>query len=161
MTISVGDKLPEVTFKRMTAGGPEEKTTAEVFSGKKIVLFAIPGAFTPTCHLKHMPGFIELADELKAKGADDIVCITVNDVFVTGAWASDTGAEGKVTVLADGNADFTKAVGLELDGSEIGLGIRSKRYAAIINDGVVEKLIIEEVPSMADQTSAAQILKAL
>ncbi len=161
MTISVGDKLPETEFFVMTADGPSKKPSAELFSGKKIVLFAVPGAFTPTCHMKHMPGFVANADAIKAKGADDIICVTVNDPFVAAEWAKQSGADGKVTVVADAAADFTKAIGIEMDGSGFGLGIRYKRYAAIVEDGTVTTLIIEEDPGKAEQTAAEEILKQL
>lgn len=161
MTISVGDKLPEAQFFIMTADGPTKKNSADIFSGKKCVVFAVPGAYTPTCHLKHMPGFVASADAMKAKGVDEIYCVTVNDPFVASEWAKASGAEGKVTVLADAAAEFTKAAGLDMDASAVGLGVRSKRYAGIIEDGVVKALIVEDQPGQADQTAAEEILKLL
>lgn len=161
MTISVGDKLPETEFFVMTADGPSKKQSAELFSGKKVVLFAVPGAFTPTCHMKHMPGFVANAEAIKAKGVDDIICVTVNDPFVVGEWTNQSGAEGKVSVVADALAEFTKAMGLEMDASAFGLGIRSKRYAAIVEDGTVTTLIVEDEPPKAEQTAAEEILKQL
>lgn len=161
MTIAVGDTLPDAKFKISTADGPAELTTADVFAGKKVVLFAVPGAFTPTCHMNHLPGFLENADAFKAKGIDTIACVSVNDVFVMKAWAAATGAEGKITFLADGSADFAKAIGLDLDLSGGGLGIRSKRYAMIVDDGVVTSLDIEEAPGKATVSGAAAVLEKL
>jgi peroxiredoxin len=161
MSISVGDKLPEATFTTMTAEGPTQMTTSDVFDGRKVVLFAVPGAFTPTCHMKHLPGFVTHAADLKAKGVDTIACVSVNDVFVLNAWADQSGAKDVVTFLADGSADFTKAIGLELDASGFGLGIRSQRYAMLVDDGVVKVLNLEEVASSAEASSAEKILAAL
>ena len=161
MSISVGDKLPDATFTTMTAEGPTQMSTAAVFGGRKVVLFAVPGAFTPTCHMKHLPGFVSHAADLKAKGVDTIACVSVNDVFVLNAWADQSGAKDAVTFLADGSADFTKAIGMELDASGLGLGIRSQRYAMLVDDGVVAVLNLEEVPSSADASSAEKILAAL
>ena len=159
--IAVGDKLPDAKFKIMTADGPAETTTADVFGGKKVVLFAVPGAFTPTCNNNHLPGYLENVDAFKAKGVDTVACVAVNDVFVQTAWAKHTGADGKILFLADGSADFARALGLELDASGAGLGIRSKRYAMLVEDGVVKVLNIEDVPSKAVASSADEILKAL
>lgn len=161
MSIAVGEKLPEATFRVMTADGPAAKTVADVFAGKKVAAFAVPGAYTPTCHAKHVPGFLDNLDALKARGVDDVVCIAVNDPFVLGKWAADTGADGKITFLSDGNGEFTRAIGLELDGSAVGLGMRSKRYALLADDGVVTVLNIEDVPSTADASSAEALLKSL
>ncbi|MEO9876159.1 MAG: peroxiredoxin [Anderseniella sp.] len=161
MSISVGDKLPEATFTTMTAEGPTQMTTADVFGGRKVVLFAVPGAFTPTCHMKHLPGFVTHAADLKAKGVDTIACVSVNDVFVLNAWADQSGAKDAVTFLADGSANFTKAIGMELDASGLGLGIRSQRYAMLVDDGEVAVLNLEEVPSSAEASSAEKILAAL
>jgi peroxiredoxin len=160
MTIKVGDKIPSVTLRHMTAEGPKPISTDEVFGGKKVVLFAVPGAFTPTCSAKHLPGFVEKAGDIKAKGVDTIAAISVNDAFVMGAWGKDQKVEGKVLMLADGNGEFTKAVGLELDGSGFGLGHRSQRYAMIIDNGVVKTLNVE-APGAFDVSSADAILKAL
>ena len=160
MTLKVGDKLPSVTLKTMTADGPKDITTDALFAGKKAVLFALPGAFTPGCSMKHVPGFVRHHDEIKAKGVDLVACLSVNDAFVMGAWEKDQKAEGKVMMLADGNADFTKAVGLTMDGSGYGLGLRSQRYAAIIENGVVTHLNVETAPGV-DASSAETILALL
>jgi glutaredoxin/glutathione-dependent peroxiredoxin len=157
MTIKVGDKLPEASFTVMSADGPAPKTTADVFSGKKVALFAIPGAYTPTCQQQHMPGFVTRVDELKGKGIDAIACTAVNDVFVLTQFAKDTGAEGKILMLADGNADFAKKIGLEIDLSGFGLGTRSKRYAMLVEDGVVKVLNVEDSPPAHDKSSAATL----
>ena len=154
MAIKVGDKLPDGKFTIMGANGPEPKTTSEVFSGKKVALFAVPGAYTPTCNNKHMPGFVSCIDELKAKGIDAIACTAVNDVFVLTNWAKDTGAAGKIEMLADGSGDFAKAIGLDIDLSDFGLGLRSKRYAMLVDDGVVKVLNVEDSPPVADKSSA-------
>ena len=161
MAIAIGSRLPEATFKVVTPSGPGTKTTGEVFSGKRVVLFAVPGAFTPTCHSNHLPGYLENLDAFKAKGVDLVACTAVNDVFVLDAWAAATGAQGKILFLADGNGDFAKAVGLDLDASGIGLGLRSQRYAMLVEDGVVKVLNLEDVASNAEQSSAAAILAAL
>jgi glutaredoxin/glutathione-dependent peroxiredoxin len=160
MTIKVGDKVPSAKLKQMTADGMKDVQTDEFFKGKKIVLFAVPGAFTPTCSAKHLPGFVEKAGEIKKQGVDSIVCLAVNDAFVMNAWGKDQKAEGKVQMLADGNGDFTRAVGLELDGSGYGLGKRSQRYAMVIDDGVVKVLNVEK-PGAFEVSSADAILKAL
>jgi peroxiredoxin len=144
MTIKVGDTLPEATFMTMTADGPAPVTTDDVFKGKKVALFAVPGAFTPTCSARHLPGFKDHAGDLKAKGVDVIACVSVNDVFVMGAWGKSQEVGDAVTMLADGNGAFTTALGLELDGSKFGMGKRSQRYSMIVNDGVVETLNVEE-----------------
>ncbi|MEM7041867.1 MAG: peroxiredoxin [Pseudomonadota bacterium] len=161
MAIKVGDKLPDVTLRKLGDGGIDEISTAELTSGKKVVLFAVPGAFTPTCSEQHLPGFMQHADTIKAKGVDSVVCVTVNDPFVVSEWSKTTGAAGKVDILSDGNAEFTKAVGLELDASGFGLGTRSQRYAMILEDGVVKTLLIEDVPTQAEASSANEILAAL
>ncbi|MDX1717809.1 MAG: peroxiredoxin [Anderseniella sp.] len=161
MTISVGDKMPEATFNVMTAEGPGQMTSAELFDGRKVVIFAVPGAFTPTCHMKHLPGFISNADALKAKGVDTIACVSVNDVFVMNAWAEQSGAKNKITFLADGSANFTKAIGMDLDASGFGMGIRSKRYAMLVDNGVVKVINEEDAPGKAEISSAEEILKAL
>ena len=161
MQISVGDAIPEATFRLMTEDGPAAKTTNEYFAGRKIALFAVPGAFTPTCHKNHLPSFLAHFDEIKAKGVDAIACTSTNDVFVMNAWAESTGAKGKIDFLSDGNGDFAKATGLSMDGSGFGLGLRSKRYAMIVNDGNVEWLAVEDVPSKADASSASALLSHL
>ncbi|HXG77957.1 MAG TPA: peroxiredoxin [Methyloceanibacter sp.] len=159
--IAIGDRLPEVTFRVLGDDGVETLTTSDVFKGKKVVLFAVPGAFTPTCHLKHLPGFIEKADDFKKMGVDTVVCVAVNDPFVLAAWAEKSGGKGKVLFLSDGNAEFTQKVGMEFDGSGVGLGTRSKRYAALIEDGVVKALNIEESPGVAVESTAAKMLERL
>ena len=144
MSIKVGDTLPDATFMEMTADGPQPRSTAEVFDGKTVALFAVPGAYTPTCSAKHLPGFIDHLGDLKAKGVDDVVCTSVNDVFVMGAWGKSSGADGKVRMLADGNGTFAKALGLELDGSGFGMGQRSQRYSMIVKDRKVAELNVEQ-----------------
>jgi peroxiredoxin len=159
--VKVGDRLPNAKFKVMTAEGPAEKTTDDVFKGKKVVLFAVPGAFTPTCHKNHLPGFLNNADAIKKKGVDTIAVTGVNDVFVMNAWKKETGAEGKIEFLADGSADFAKALELSLDASAGGLGIRSKRYSMIVEDGVVKALNVEEAPGKAELSGADALMKQL
>jgi glutaredoxin/glutathione-dependent peroxiredoxin len=154
MTIQVGDKLPDCTFTVMTADGPKPMTTAEVFGGKKVALFAVPGAYTPTCHKAHMPGFVARAEELKKKGFDAVACTSVNDVFVLSQWSKDSGADGKVMMLADGSADFAKKIGLEIDLTARGLGVRSKRYSMAIEQGVVKILNVEDAPPQHEKSSA-------
>ena len=161
MVIKVGDNLPEATFTVMGADGPGPETTQGVFGGKKVVLFAVPGAFTPTCSRQHLPGFVSNADKIKAKGIDTIACTSVNDAFVLDAWSKDAGADGKVVMLADGSADFAKAIGLELDMTARGLGMRSKRYAMIVEDGTVTALNIEEAPGSAEASGADAIAALL
>jgi peroxiredoxin len=160
MTISVGDTLPSVTFMTMTADGPEPVESASYFAGRKIALFSLPGAFTPTCSAKHLPGFIEKADELKAKGIDEIACTAVNDVFVMGAWAKDQGASDKVTLLADGNGAFVEAIGLTMDGAKFGLGTRGQRFSMIVDDAKVVALNIE-APGEYKVSSADYLLGQL
>jgi peroxiredoxin len=158
MSISVGDRLPKATFLVLGTDGVESLTTDEVFAGKKVVLFAVPGAFTPTCHLKHLPGFLENADAFKKKGVHTVACVAVNDPFVMDSWANATGGKGKVLFLSDGNGEFTKAIGLDFDGSGRGLGTRSKRYAMLVEDGVVTVLNLEETPGVADVSTAENLL---
>ena len=157
MTIKTGDTLPSATFTVMTAEGPKPVASADIFKGKKVALFAVPGAYTPTCHKAHMPGFVDRVAEIKAKGVDEVVCTSVNDVFVLSAWGKDTGAEGKITLLADGSADFAKALGLEIDLTKHGLGVRSKRYAMLVDDGVVKVLNVEDAPPAHGVSSAETI----
>ena len=161
MTIAVGDKLPEATFKVRTPDGLKDLTTTELTAGRKVVLFAVPGAFTPTCHARHVPSYLEHLDALKAKGVAEVACVAVNDAFVLDAWAKATGADGKLTLLSDGNGTFTKAIGLDFDGSGFGLGIRSKRYAMLVENGVVKTLNIEESPGVMEVSGADRILAAL
>jgi glutaredoxin/glutathione-dependent peroxiredoxin len=160
MTIEVGAKIPSVKIKQKTPEGVKDVSTDEYFSGKKVVLFALPGAFTPTCSAKHLPGFIERHPELKAKGVDKVACLSVNDAFVMEAWGKAQGAEGKVDMLADGNGDFTRAVGLELDASGYGMGKRSKRYAMVVDNGVVKSIAVEQ-PGAFEVSSADAVLKNL
>jgi len=143
MTIKAGDKLPSVTLTKMTENGPEAVETDAFFAGRKIALFSVPGAFTPTCSAKHLPGFVDKADELKAKGIDEIVGTAVNDAFVMGAWGKSAGTDGKVTLLADGNGLFAEALGLTMDGSKFGLGKRGQRFSMIVEDGTVAVLNVE------------------
>jgi glutaredoxin/glutathione-dependent peroxiredoxin len=143
MTIKVGDKVPAVNFRVLTAEGPKELTSDELFKGKKVAFFAVPGAFTPTCSQRHLPGYVDKAAALKAKGVDTIACLSVNDAFVMGAWGKDQKTDGKVTMLADGSGDFTRAVDLELDAARNGLGKRSQRYSMLVDDGVVKALHVE------------------
>ena len=159
MTINVGDKLPTATLVKATENGPEAVNSAEYFAGRRIALFAVPGAFTPTCSARHLPGFVEKADDLKAKGVDEIACTAVNDPFVLAAWSKSAGA-GDVTMLADGNGDFAEALGLSMDGSKFGMGKRSQRYSMIVNDGVVEQLHVEG-PGEFKVSSADHLLSNL
>ena len=161
MTISVGDKLPQASFTVMGDRGPKERSSDDVFKGRKVALFAIPGAFTPTCHLKHLPGFVDHAAALRDKGIDEICCTAVNDIFVLDAWSKDVGAAGAVTMLADGSAAFAKALGLEIDLGDHGMGLRSKRYAMLVDDGVVKVLNVDEAPPSHDKSSAATLLGML
>lgn len=161
MAIQVGDKLPDVRFWVMGAEGLVERSMADVFGGKKVVLFAVPGAFTPTCHKGHMPGFVQNVDAIKAKGIDVVACTSVNDAHVMTAWAKDTGADGHIEMLADTMADFAKKVGLETDMTERGLGVRSKRYSMLVDDGVVKLLNIEELPRRYDVSGAVHMLAQL
>jgi peroxiredoxin len=160
MTIQVGDRIPEATLYHMTPDGPQAITTEEIFSGKKVVLFALPGAFTPTCSAKHLPGFVAKADEIKAKGVDTIACLSVNDAFVMGAWGKDQNVGDKVLMLSDGSAELTQKMGLELDLTGRGFGVRSDRYAMIVDDGVV-KMLNREAPGAFEVSSAEKVLAAL
>jgi peroxiredoxin len=160
MAIKAGDTLPaDIKLKEMGDGGPKDVTVGELTKGKKIVLFAVPGAFTPTCSMKHLPGFVEKAGAIKTKGVQEIVCLSVNDAFVMGAWGKEQGAGGTVRMVADGNGEFTKAIGLELDASGFGMGRRSKRYAMIVNDGKVEHVMVDE--SGLKESSAESVLTKL
>ena len=158
MSIQVGDRLPATTFRVLTADGPKPLSTEDVFKGKKVVLFAVPGAFTPTCHKNHLPGFVKNADAIKAKGVDTIAVTGVNDVFVMEQWKKSTGADGKIDFLADGNADFAKAVDMTMDGSGGGLGTRSRRYSVLVEDGVVKKHNIEEAPGKCEISGGDTLL---
>lgn len=157
MAIQVGDRIPEATLLKATAKGPQPVSTRDYFAGRKVALFSVPGAFTPTCSVKHLPGFVDKAGELKAKGVDEIACIAVNDAFVMQAWGSQAGAEGKVTMLADGNGDFARALGLVMDASKFGMGERGQRWSAIVEDGVVTQLNVEE-PGAFSVSSADYLL---
>ena len=159
MAISIGDRIPDVVMNHMTSDGPGEITSGELFGGKKVVLFALPGAFTPTCSASHLPGFVANADKIKAKGVDEIVCLSVNDAFVMDAWGKDQNAD-EIHMVADGSGNFTGAVGLELDLTARGLGMRSQRYAMIVDDGVVTALEVEE-PGKLEKSSAEAILAKL
>ena len=143
MAIKAGDRMPQGTFKTMTADGPRDVSTEDLFKGKKVVLFSVPGAFTPTCDAKHLPGFLQRAGELKAKGVDTIACMAVNDVFVMNAWGKSAGSGDKVLMLADGNGDYAKALGLTLDASRFGMGTRGQRFAIVVDDGTARQVYIE------------------
>ena len=160
MTIQVGDSIPSATLNIMTADGPSAISTDDIFKGKTVALFGLPGAFTPTCSAQHLPGFVANADALKAKGVDSIVCLAVNDVFVMGAWGKDQNVGDKVTLVADGSAQFTKAAGLELDLTERGLGLRCQRFSMVVDDGVVKSLNIDPAGTF-EATSAEKILEQL
>jgi peroxiredoxin len=160
MTIQVGDKIPSATLKVKTSEGIQDLTTEELFGGKTVVLFAVPGAFTPTCSAKHLPGFVSHADEFKSKGIDTIACLSVNDAFVMDAWGKDQKVDDKVVMLADGNAELTKKLGLEMDGSGFGLGTRSQRFAMVVKDGEVTALHVEE-PGAFEVSSAEAMLRAV
>ncbi len=160
MTIAPGEKLPAVEFSTMTADGQQKMSTDAVFAGRKVVLFAVPGAFTPTCTMNHLPGFLQHAGEIMAKGVDAIACTAVNDVFVMNAWAKAAGTEGKILMLADGSANFAKAIGLSQDLTAAGMGVRSRRYAMIVENGVVKTLNVEEKPGL-NVSNAETILTQL
>lgn len=162
MTIKPGDKLPSATFRVMGTDGPKEMTTADVFSGKKVVLIGMPGAFTPTCHRNHLPGYVEQAEKFHGKGVDTIAVTTTNDHFVMDAWSKASGGDGKIVFLADGNGEFAKAIGMAFDAAARGLGpVRSKRYSMYVEDGTVKTLNTEENPGQAEATSAAKLLSAI
>jgi peroxiredoxin len=161
MPIKVGDKIPSVTLKQVTAEGPKEITTDEFFRGKKVALFAVPGAFTPACSQRHLPGFVDKAADIKAKGVDAVACVAVNDPFVLAAWGKEQKAEGKVLMLADGSGDFARALGLELDLTKAGLGKRSQRYSMLVDNGVVKTLNVEAQPGQVEASSAEAMLKVL
>lgn len=160
MTIKVGDTIPSMKLMTATPDGPKEISTDEIFKGKKVVMFGVPGAFTPTCSVKHLPGFLENSDAIRAKGVDQIVCLAVNDAFVLGAWAKENAADGRVTMLADGSGTFTKALGLELDLIGRGLGVRSQRFALVAEDGKVTHVAVEQ-PGGFEVSKAEAILNQL
>jgi glutaredoxin/glutathione-dependent peroxiredoxin len=159
MTIKVGDKLPSVTLRQVTPEGPKEITTDEFFRGKKVALFAVPGAFTPACSQRHLPGYVDKAADIKGKGVDEVACVAVNDAAVMTAWGKDQRTEGKVTMLADGSGDLARALELEL--TKNGLGTRSKRYSMLVENGVVKSLNVEQQPGQVDVSSAETMLRAL
>jgi len=159
MAIKEGDKIPDVKLTEMTDGRPSQVSLAELSKGKRVVVFAVPGAFTPTCSLKHLPGFVDQNAAIRAKGVDEIVCISVNDAFVMDAWGKSSSAGGKVRMLADGNGEFTRAVGLSFDGSGFGMGERSQRYAMILKDGTVEALMPEPGPGLSASSADAVLAR--
>ncbi len=161
MTISAGDKLPQATFFTMTGEGPGKVTTSEIFDGKTVALFAVPGAYTPTCSLKHLPSFVDNVDALKAKGVDTVACTSVNDVFTLNEWAKSQNADGKIAMLADPDGEFARAIGLTFDGSAVGLGERSQRYAMLVKDGEVTSLNVEDNPGGFEVSGADKLLEAL
>jgi len=161
MTIKKGDQVPAGKFTVMKADGPGALTTDELFKGRKVVVFSVPGAFTPTCSRQHLPGFVQQAEAMKKKGINTVACLSVNDVFVMDAWGKSAGADGKVTMLADGNAEYTKALGLELDASGFGMGIRGQRFAMVVDDGKVTALEVEPAASGCTVSSAAGILSKI
>jgi glutaredoxin/glutathione-dependent peroxiredoxin len=160
MTIQTGEKLPETTLVKMTENGPEQVKSSEYFAGRKVALFSVPGAFTPTCSAKHLPGFVDKAEELKAKGIDEIACTAVNDAFVLGAWAKQGDATDSVTMLADGNGALVESIGLTMDGTAFGMGKRGQRFSMVVNDGVVEQLFVE-APGEFRVSSAEHMLENL
>lgn len=160
MSIKIGDRIPNVSLKHMDKDGMQTVSTDDLFKGKKVVLFALPGAFTPTCSAKHLPGFVNHFDQIKAKGIDTVACLSVNDAFVMDAWGKQQNATDKVLMLADGNGDFSKAVGLTMDGTAYGMGLRASRYAMVIQDGVVKALNVE-APGAFEVSSAEAVLKLI
>jgi peroxiredoxin len=160
MTIKAGEKMPEGTFSQMTKDGPKKISTEELFAGKTVVFFSVPGAFTPTCDAKHLPGFVELADQIKAKGVDTIACTAVNDMFVMNAWGKHAGVGDKILMLADGNGTYVKALGLDMDGSKFGMGLRGQRFALIVKNGVVTNVDVE-APGEFKVSAAEYVLKQL
>jgi len=160
MTIKAGDRMPEGKFKTMGEKGPQDLTTAQLFDGKRVVLFSVPGAFTPTCDAKHLPGYVALADQLRAKGVDTIACMAVNDVFVMNAWCKASNVTGKVLMLADGNGDYARALGLEMDGRGFGMGMRGQRFAIVVDKGVAQHVDIE-APGQFKVSAAEAVLSQL
>ncbi|HEY0149297.1 MAG TPA: peroxiredoxin [Allosphingosinicella sp.] len=160
MAINVGDRLPKTTFIKATAEGPQPVDSEDYFAGRRVALFSVPGAFTPTCSARHLPGFVEKAEEFRGKGVDEIACTAVNDAFVLQAWSQSAEADGKVTMLADGNGDFVREIGLGMDGSKFGLGQRGQRFSMVVNDGVVEQLNVEE-PGAFNVSSADYMIERL
>ena len=160
MSIKAGERMPSGTFKTMTKDGPKDLSTDELFKGKKVVLFSVPGAFTPTCDAKHLPGFVQLADQIRAKGIDTIACMAVNDVFVMNAWGKSSGVADKVLMLADGNGDYAKALGLEMDGRGFGMGLRGQRFALVVDNGVAKSVYVE-APREFKVSAAEHVLAGL
>jgi peroxiredoxin len=160
MSINVGDRLPKATLMKATAEGPQPLDSEEYFRGRRVAIFSVPGAFTPTCSARHLPGFVDKVDEIKAKGVDEIACVAVNDAFVMQAWAEQAGASEKVTMLADGNGDFAREIGLTMDGTKYGMGVRGQRWSAVVTDGVVEQLNVEE-PGAFNVSSADHLVGRL
>ncbi len=160
MAISVGDRIPKTTLVKASPEGPEPLDTDEYFKGRTVALFSVPGAFTPTCSARHLPGYVDKADQLRAKGVDEVACTAVNDAFVLNAWSNEAGALGKVTMLSDGNGDFVKELGLEMDGSKFGMGRRGQRFSMLVDDGVVKQLNVEE-PGAFNVSSADYMLERL
>jgi peroxiredoxin len=160
MSIKVGDRLPKANFVKASREGPQPVDSEDYFRGRRVALFSVPGAFTPTCSARHLPGFVERIDELKAKGVDEVACTAVNDAFVLQAWAESAGAEGKVTMLADGNGDFVKAIGLDADFGKFGMGGRGQRFSMVVNDGIVEQLNVED-PGVFNVSSADYMIERL
>jgi glutaredoxin/glutathione-dependent peroxiredoxin len=158
MTIKTGERMPQGTFKRMTKDGPKDLTSEELFKGKTVLLFSVPGAFTPTCDAKHLPGFVQLAEQIHAKGVDSIACMAVNDVFVMNAWGKAAGVGDKILMLADGNGDYARALGLELDGRKFGMGTRGQRFAILVRDGVAARVDVEEPGQF--KVSSAEVMLA-
>ncbi|MEF2070460.1 peroxiredoxin [Consotaella aegiceratis] len=161
MTISIGDSIPNATLKTHSEQGPTDLSTGDLFEGKRVVLFGVPGAFTPACTMNHLPGYLDYNDEIRSKGVDTIAVVAVNDVFVMHAWEKSTGGAGKILYLSDGNGEFTRALGLEIDLSAGGLGARSKRYSMLVEDGVVRALEVEDSPGQTERSSAAHMLELL
>lgn len=160
MSITAGDRLPKATLTKATPDGPQPVDSEDYFRGRRVAIFSVPGAFTPTCSARHLPGFVEHAEDIKAKGVDEIACVAVNDAFVMQAWGESAGVADKVTMLADGNGDFAQAIGLTMDGSKFGLGQRGQRWSAVVNDGVVEQLNVEE-PGAFNVSSADYMIERL
>jgi len=161
MAIETGTALPEGRLWTMGEKGPEARSVADLFAGRKVLLFAVPGAFTPTCHRNHMPGYVEHAAAIRERGVDAVACLATNDVFVLTQWARESGAEGRIEMLSDGNADYVRSLGLALDASELGLGTRAQRFAMIVDDGVVKALAVEPAPTAVGVASATEMLKSL
>ncbi len=160
MTIKAGEKMPEGSFMQMTKDGPQKLTTEQLFAGKTVVLFSVPGAFTPTCDAKHLPGFVEMADQIKAKGVDTVACTAVNDVFVMNAWGKHGNVGDKILMLADGNGAYAKALGLEMDGTKFGMGVRGQRFALIVKNGVATQVDVEK-PGEFKVSAAEHVLSQL